>query len=485
MSPCSEKLCATAFRNPRLLFSFFRFPRDALATKLPGVSVRNTSYSSSLDSACFLDRLAGPEACDSASFISPSGNVSQEFLCSSSLSLVSPHHSFQGYHHPEREDAVRSRTVMTKARRARLAAAVAQAEKHLNADCAPGASFLHSQSVQELRAEEALLAASLQRLQAEKTLATARHQCEGELETFRRGVAAREAAVKHLSVESQSKALRTVPDDKMGESKVAMAVSSVKKDVKESEAAQQSLTERRGGSRTGERFISFATPELVDNDGNRTKSSRSTVRDSTEKAEKYLSSRSNTSLSSRPTRSGGGSVREGKAHRGAALHSLKGSEEKSVLPLSRPRKDLNATAFSIAPSKKLSGEGREKKSAAKRIVVAERYSLGLLATYDADAALLANRVGKKMKVQTQRAFLKQRPRRSPLLRVPGSRMKKKSVHDSTSSSLPRRRVKSSSRLRSTINGGGLTRHHRVPSKGKNAFLRKKSARSDRVMKKHR
>lgn len=483
MSPCSEKLCATASRSPRLLFSFLRFPRGALVTKLTGVSVRNT-FCLSLDSACFPDRHTDPEACDSASFISPNGNVSQELLCSSSLSLLSPHQSFQGYHHQEKQDVLRSRTVMTKARRARLAAAVAQAEKHLNADSAPGASFLHSQRVQELRAEEALLAASLQRLEAEKTLATARHQCESELETFRRGVAAREAAVKHLSLESQSKALRTVPDDKMWESKVVMAVSSAKKDVKESEEVQQLGAEGRGGPRTTEKELSFPTPEIVNNDGDRSKASRSTVRDNTEKSEKYLSSCSNASLSSRSTRSGGGTVRGGKARRSTALHSLKGIGEKSVLHFSRPRKDSTAIALSNASSKKLSGEGREKKSTTKRIVTAEWYSLGLLATHDADAALYASKVGKKTKVQIHRACLKQQPRSSPL-RVSGSREIKKNVCDSSITSLPRRRVKCSDRLRRADKGGGLMCLRRVPSKGKNSFLLKRSPRGEREVKKNR
>lgn len=90
---------------------------------------------------------------------------------------------------------------MAKARRARLAAEVALTEKTLPREPTTGAAFLHSQHIQELRAEEALLGASLRRLRAERTLATARHECENELEAFRKGVAAREAVVAHYIAE--------------------------------------------------------------------------------------------------------------------------------------------------------------------------------------------------------------------------------------------------------------------------------------------
>lgn len=101
--------------------------------------------------------------------------------------------------------SVPPRTVMTKARRARLAAEVALAERQLQGNTnSSEAALVYSQRVQALRAEEALLAASLERLRAERKLATTRHQCESELDTFRRGVADRQQAVALLAADPAS-----------------------------------------------------------------------------------------------------------------------------------------------------------------------------------------------------------------------------------------------------------------------------------------
>eukprot|EP00796_Vickermania_ingenoplastis_P011994 gene11995-8265_t len=113
---------------------------------------------------------------------------------------------------PAPAPAAPGRALMSKARRARLAAAVALAERQYNAEPSPGAALIHSERLQELRAEEALLAASLQRLQAERELATARHECERDLETFRRGVAEREEVVAHLIAEGHAPKLAAPSD---------------------------------------------------------------------------------------------------------------------------------------------------------------------------------------------------------------------------------------------------------------------------------
>ncbi|XQJ25111.1 histone h1-like protein [Leishmania guyanensis] len=87
------------------------------------------------------------------------------------------------------------RPVITKARRIRLASAASQAAEVLQAVSSPATALLLSQRVQQLQAEEALLNASLQRLKAERNLATVRHTCGEELNNYRHGVQQREQRV--------------------------------------------------------------------------------------------------------------------------------------------------------------------------------------------------------------------------------------------------------------------------------------------------
>ncbi|CAJ1017925.1 hypothetical protein, conserved [Leishmania lindenbergi] len=87
------------------------------------------------------------------------------------------------------------RPVITKARRIRLASAASQAAEVLQAVGSPATALLLSQRVQQLQAEEALLNASLQRLKAERNLATVRHTCGEELNNYRHGVQQREQRV--------------------------------------------------------------------------------------------------------------------------------------------------------------------------------------------------------------------------------------------------------------------------------------------------
>ncbi|KAG5506631.1 hypothetical protein JIQ42_06883 [Leishmania sp. Namibia] len=93
------------------------------------------------------------------------------------------------------DGAVARRPVITKARRIRLASAASQAAEVLQAVGSPATALLLSQRVQQLQAEEALLNASLQRLKAERDLATVRHTCGEELNNYRRGVQQREHLV--------------------------------------------------------------------------------------------------------------------------------------------------------------------------------------------------------------------------------------------------------------------------------------------------
>jgi hypothetical protein len=97
--------------------------------------------------------------------------------------------------HSTRAVSLSRRPVITKARRIRLAAAASQAAEVLQSVSTPATALLHSQRVQQLQAEEALLNASLQRLKAERDLAKVRHTCDEELHNFRRGVEQRERAV--------------------------------------------------------------------------------------------------------------------------------------------------------------------------------------------------------------------------------------------------------------------------------------------------
>lgn len=93
------------------------------------------------------------------------------------------------------DGAVARRPVITKARRIRLASAASQAADVLQSVGSPATALLLSQRVQQLQAEEALLNASLQRLKAERDLATVRHTCGEELSNYRRGVQQREQQV--------------------------------------------------------------------------------------------------------------------------------------------------------------------------------------------------------------------------------------------------------------------------------------------------
>ncbi|KAG5484631.1 hypothetical protein CUR178_07222 [Leishmania enriettii] len=93
------------------------------------------------------------------------------------------------------DGAVARRPVITKARRIRLASAASQAAEVLQAVGSPATALVLSQRVQQLHAEEALLNASLQRLKAERDLATVRHTCGEELNNYRRGVQQREQLV--------------------------------------------------------------------------------------------------------------------------------------------------------------------------------------------------------------------------------------------------------------------------------------------------
>ncbi|KAG5486074.1 hypothetical protein LSCM4_06781 [Leishmania orientalis] len=93
------------------------------------------------------------------------------------------------------DGAVARRPVITKARRIRLASAASQAAEVLQAVGSPATALILSQRVQQLQAEEALLNASLQRLKAERDLATVRHTCGEELNNYRRGVQQREQLV--------------------------------------------------------------------------------------------------------------------------------------------------------------------------------------------------------------------------------------------------------------------------------------------------
>ncbi|KAG5485525.1 hypothetical protein LSCM1_07611 [Leishmania martiniquensis] len=98
------------------------------------------------------------------------------------------------------DGAAMRRPVITKARRIRLASAASQAAEVLQAVGSPATALLLSQRVQQLQAEEALLNASLQRLKAERDLATVRHKCGDELNNYRRGVQQREQRVVHAAM---------------------------------------------------------------------------------------------------------------------------------------------------------------------------------------------------------------------------------------------------------------------------------------------
>ncbi|KAG5511067.1 hypothetical protein GH5_07273 [Leishmania sp. Ghana 2012 LV757] len=93
------------------------------------------------------------------------------------------------------DGTVARRPVITKARRIRLASAASQAAEVLQTVGSPATALILSQRVQQLQAEEALLNASLQRLKAERDLATVRHTCGEELNNYRRGVQQREQLV--------------------------------------------------------------------------------------------------------------------------------------------------------------------------------------------------------------------------------------------------------------------------------------------------
>lgn len=96
--------------------------------------------------------------------------------------------------------AVARRPVITKARRIRLASAASQAAEVLQSVGSPATALLLSQRVQQLQAEEALLNASLQRLKAERDLATVQHTCGEELDNYRRGVQQREQQVVRAAI---------------------------------------------------------------------------------------------------------------------------------------------------------------------------------------------------------------------------------------------------------------------------------------------
>ncbi|KPI88428.1 histone h1-like protein [Leptomonas seymouri] len=97
--------------------------------------------------------------------------------------------------HEHAHTSTSHRPVITKARRIRLAAAASQAAEVLQAVGTPATALLHSQRVEQLQAEEALLNASLQRLKAERDLAKVRHSYDEELQNFQRGVQERERDV--------------------------------------------------------------------------------------------------------------------------------------------------------------------------------------------------------------------------------------------------------------------------------------------------
>lgn len=101
------------------------------------------------------------------------------------------------------------RAVMSKSRRIRLAAAASEAAELLQSVQTPATALLLTRRVQQLQAEEALLRASMQRLKAERHLATLRHQCDEELQTYQREMQRRHrtaqsvvSAPQHLEKES-------------------------------------------------------------------------------------------------------------------------------------------------------------------------------------------------------------------------------------------------------------------------------------------
>lgn len=119
---------------------------------------------------------------------------------------------------PPPETTASNGRVMTKARRIRLAAVALQSAQILQDAGSPAAALIHSQHVQQLRDEEALLKHSLARLRAERELAKVRHDCETELCTFREGLQGREALFgwRHqaatTSADADGEYVRTVID---------------------------------------------------------------------------------------------------------------------------------------------------------------------------------------------------------------------------------------------------------------------------------
>lgn len=141
------------------------------------------------------------------------------------------------------------RSLMTKSKRAQLAAAVAAAERTLSADSPTGDAFIHSQRVQQLRAEEALLAASLKRLKAERALATAQHVCDTELNTLREGVAAREEVVADLIRDGLSKKLAVASGQDSPGSSHQVSMAPLALDMTVTHDAEAAVAEIRQGKR--------------------------------------------------------------------------------------------------------------------------------------------------------------------------------------------------------------------------------------------
>lgn len=229
---------------------------------------------------------------------------------------------------------------MTKARRARLAAAVALAEKHLSEDNTPGAAFLHSQRVQELRAEEALLSASLKRLEAERSLATARHQCETELQTFRAGVAAREKAVAQMIAAGRAAKQQGRQPANASERPVLTLMECSELALDDEEALE---TREEGVTRERKRSVAVSSAAASET-----------------ASEESDSGSCNNSISNR-----------GAVDRGGLGSSSSSSSSSSITPSSRSMGTAAAASHSITTSSPL-----------------EPQPLGLSATYDADEAVL-------------------------------------------------------------------------------------------------
>lgn len=416
-----ENVFGAITKKPRLSFSLFRFHREGFATKYGAISLRHSSsFLLSSGNTLFSTSISETGACDALPSAVDSIKSDSQFSSPGSLPFSSSSHFSQQSDSQGVLGAAGPRTMMTKARRARLAAAVARAEKNLSMDNTPGAAFLHSQRVQELRAEEQLLAASLHRLEAERTLAAARHQCESELETFRRGVVAREAVVTHLVAEGQTGSLRSVSNDEEwgGSDGLTAAV------AEKGGTAEEYGKLKKGGGREG-RIGEERSPERISGGVNDTSETNKSCclldHDGTMTLEEEVTENNRTSSSTSSSSLSGG--RRSGGERNKKKHSYRIIAEQT---LSRPSDGGAARKTPMSVHCKKAGltsnlpvacrtprcgqvERRETGNMLRSIIVAERLSLGIPATHDADASWEESRGnGNSMRRKQQQAFLRPR-----------------------------------------------------------------------------